>query len=563
MSDLLLYTIKSSFVLALLYVPYTLLLSKEDFFRFNRITLLGILVLSLTLPFCNISPLSLDSHPVVYEAQQQMIEIGIPVVQVVDDTVVEPEANVSVSWFEAVSFIYLLGMFAVLCMRLVQFVRMGMEMRGGCLWRQHEDGVNIYCHANDVMPYSWLNNVVINKGDYESCGHVIIMHEKGHIRYAHSLDIILLTFVQMLQWWNPLTYMLGTSLRDTHEYEADSFVLCHGITLSDYQTLLIKKAVGSSSYTFTNKFNHCLIKKRIVMMNKKKSNPWLRSKVLYAIPMVAIALSAFATPEFIKPIENTVKGVESVGIATLPDIKGIIGSSTNLSAKQEYAPEASVDTAVAMRAKVDVSLPKAVPDRTAVYLNGKQITNEEMQEIDPEAIENVTVIKNSEALVGIDADAAIYIETKELAENKNNDEVFLICEKLPVFEGGKEQLKQFVIQNAHYPVKAHQFGATGTVIVQFVVEKDGSLSDIKIKSNSYKGYVRPESGESHDSIITVTGYKEDEESQKETDMNEAKAALEDEAMRVVRLTSGRWTPGEQRGRKVRVQYTVPLIFMLK
>lgn len=216
-----------------------------------------------------------------------------------------------------------------------------------------------------------------------------------------------------------------------------------------------------------------------------------------------------------------------------------------------------------MCAKVDVSLPKAVPDRTAVYLNGKQITNEEMQKIDPEAIENVTVIKNSEALVGIDADAAIYIETKELAENKNNDEVFLICEKLPVFEGGKEQLKQFVIQNAHYPVKAHQFGATGTVIVQFVVEKDGSLSDIKIKSNSYKGYVRPESGESHDSIITVTGYKEDEESQKETDMNEAKAALEDEAMRVVRLTSGRWTPGEQRGRKVRVQYTVPLIFMLK
>ena len=96
MSDLLLYTIKSSFVLALLYVPYTLLLSKEDFFRFNRITLLGILVLSLTLPFCNISPLSLDSHPVVHEAQLQIIEIGIPVVQVVDDTVVEPEANVSV-----------------------------------------------------------------------------------------------------------------------------------------------------------------------------------------------------------------------------------------------------------------------------------------------------------------------------------------------------------------------------------------------------------------------------------------------------------------------------------
>ena len=119
MNEMLLYTIKSAFVLAILYVPYTLLLREEDFFRFNRITLLGILVLSMILPLCNISSLSLDNQPIVHTAQQQMIEIGIPVMQVVDETGEEPHEHGSISWFQTASLIYMLGVLAVLCLRLI------------------------------------------------------------------------------------------------------------------------------------------------------------------------------------------------------------------------------------------------------------------------------------------------------------------------------------------------------------------------------------------------------------------------------------------------------------
>ena len=84
MSELFLYTLKSAFVLAILYVPYTLLLRQEDFFRFNRLTLLGILLLVLVLPFVNVSFLSLDNQQVVHVARQQLIEIGIPIMQAVD-----------------------------------------------------------------------------------------------------------------------------------------------------------------------------------------------------------------------------------------------------------------------------------------------------------------------------------------------------------------------------------------------------------------------------------------------------------------------------------------------
>lgn len=245
MAALFLYTLKSAFVLVLLYVPYTLLLSRETFFRFNRWMLLGILGLSLLLPLCNFSSLSLDRQPVMEGLHRQLIEFGIPVrvTEYRQADEVAPHA-VTVSWFQVVSVLYLSGMLSVLLVRLVQIARMGLVMRGGSLWKQQEDGITIYCHSDDVAPFSWLNSIVISQSDYESNAREIILHEKGHIRYAHSADILLLTFVQTLQWWNPLCYMLGTSLRDVHEYEADDYVLRQGIALSRYQYLLIKKLLA-------------------------------------------------------------------------------------------------------------------------------------------------------------------------------------------------------------------------------------------------------------------------------------------------------------------------------
>ena len=94
MSSILLYSIKSAIVLAMLYLPYMLMLRRESFFRFNRMMLLGILFLSLVLPLCNISGMSLDRQPVVQAAQLQILELGIPIhvlpeVQVVADGTVK------------------------------------------------------------------------------------------------------------------------------------------------------------------------------------------------------------------------------------------------------------------------------------------------------------------------------------------------------------------------------------------------------------------------------------------------------------------------------------------
>ncbi len=364
-----LYSIKSAMVLTMLYLPYMLLLRRESFFRFNRIVLLDILLLSLVLPLCNIPWMSLDHKPVVQAAQLQMLELGIPVhvlpeVQVVANNMAVNE-NPRFSVFMLVSIIYIMGMIVLLAMRLWQITRLQYGLKQGALWQDDKQGVCIYCHSGDVAPFSWMRNIVINEKDYDEAGREIILHEMGHIHNRHSWDVVLLTLVQMLQWWNPLVYVLGISLREVHEYEADDHVLRQGVSAQGYQLLLIRKAVGSGSYAFANSFNHSLTKKRITMMKKSKSNPWMKSKALYLIPVAALALSAFATPKFVAPIEETVTKLEGKGME----------KSSNLQAQEEESKDTRKVVELESNPLIHVDGRELMPKEALKAVQGKEIHN--------------------------------------------------------------------------------------------------------------------------------------------------------------------------------------------
>ena len=312
MGDVATFLLATTLVLTLLYVPYTLLLRKEHFFRQNRFTLLAILVLSLVLPFCDVHALypgelltGLFSKPapeaiVEFSSTEQIASATTPLEQI-EFT----EAHIGpLGLLPWLCQLYVVGTLIVLAIRLWQFARMRRLIRKGCLWSDTEDGITIHCHADDVVPCSWMRHIIISEHDYRHHRHEILLHEKGHVRSLHSWDILLLTLVQTIQWYNPFAYMLGASLRDVHEYEADDYVLRQGVTASEYQTLLLKTAVGNSVYAFANNFNHSLIKNRIIMMKNKKSNPWAHYKALYILPLIVALLCAFASPGTAKNVDS-------------------------------------------------------------------------------------------------------------------------------------------------------------------------------------------------------------------------------------------------------------------
>ena len=277
------YIAECALCLALLYLPFWGLLRKDTFFQFNRFVLLAITVLSFILPWINIPEITSQLAP------SETISIQLEEINVMISGKVLSE---NISWKTILAIIYLSGAVTCLLYKMIDLVRLIRFIPRGCLWVHTENGIHIHCHAHDVVPFSWMNHIVISEKDYEENGQNILLHEQAHIACGHSWDILWLSFVEVLQWFNPFVWMLSKEIQDIHEYEADLTVLRKGINARDYQLLIIQKVVGSGSYTFANNFNHSSLKKRITMMIKEKSNPWARLKYLYILPIAAICMIA-------------------------------------------------------------------------------------------------------------------------------------------------------------------------------------------------------------------------------------------------------------------------------
>lgn len=576
-SAFLVYSMKSALVLTLLYLPYSLMLRHESFYRFNRFVLLGILLLSLLLPLCNVPFLSLDRQPVVQAAQVQMLELGIPVhvlpeVQVVAEKQ-ESGRLLTFSVFHLLTLIYIIGMVSLLAARLWQIGRLQMRIRRGVLWKEEGRDANIYCHAGDVAPFSWMRSIVISETDWNEAGREIILHETGHILARHSWDVVLLTLVQMLQWWNPLCYMLGISLRDVHEYEADSYVLRQGVSAPAYQLLLIRKAVGSDSslwsgaggsYAFANNFNHSLIKKRITMMKKTKSNPWMRSKALYVIPLAALALSAFATPKFVAPIEETVSKLEGTGTEKSPNLQAFGEDNEKIRDEETFGTTMmrvrghdNTQPLVVLNGKI-IELPKDVNHET--MNSEEQLTS--LLNINTEDVESIAVLQKDEATKiwgDKGANGVIVITTRngqqDAAAEASNDTIYNVVKELAKFPGGDNECYKFLAENIRYPKLCQYFGAQGRVFVSFVIEKDGSISHIEKKK-------APSRILSQEDVVS---YKE--KNPNATELPEEGMDLGDllyeEAKRVMELMP-KWEPAKDKdGNIVRSIMTLPFMFRLR
>ena len=275
------YIAECALCLALLYLPFWGLLRKETFFQYNRFVLLAITVLSFILPWISIPEITSQLAP------SETISIQLEEINVM---ISGKALSENISWKTILAIIYLSGAVTCLLYKMIDLVRLVRFIPRGCLWVHTENGIHIHCHAHDVVPFSWMNHIVISEKDYEENGHNILLHEQAHIACRHSWDVLWLSFVEVLQWFNPFVWMLSKEIQDIHEYEADLTVLHKGINARDYQLLIIQKVVGSGSYTFANNFNHSSLKKRITMMIKEKSNPWARLKYLYILPIVAICM---------------------------------------------------------------------------------------------------------------------------------------------------------------------------------------------------------------------------------------------------------------------------------
>lgn len=286
MTEFLIYQGKAAIALAVFYMFYRLLLSKETFHRFNRIVLLGTAALSFVLPLCVITLKEVVVVPAMTGSSEAIIG------EVAETVAMVPEVSVPI-WPVVLCSIFALGALAVLIHVVISIIGIRRMICSGS--RQAlESGEILIITETDTAPFSWMKYIVISREDYESGYSQILTHEKAHIALRHSWDILFVDMITALQWFNPAIWMLEADLRALHEFEADDAVLRSGANIKEYQYLLIRKAVSKSGYSVANSFNHSTLKARITMMLNKKSSRMSAWKALYVIPLVGISLAATA-----------------------------------------------------------------------------------------------------------------------------------------------------------------------------------------------------------------------------------------------------------------------------
>ena len=277
MLDFLIYDAKVAVLIAVFYMFYRLMLSKETFHRVNRVVLLATSVVSFILPLCVIT-----MHETVTVAAVPTVDVGEMQAMVVEES--QP------LWLHTLlPTLFIIGMVLTLGYTLLSVLRVVVLIRNSELHPQ-EDGVVVCVTDRQVSPFSWMHYIVMNREDYAEHNDAVLAHERGHIRLRHSWDVLLVDTLTALQWFNPTMWMLRQDLRAIHEYEADGAVLSQGFNARQYQYLLITKAASIGGYSIANGISHSTLKNRIRMMLHKKSQGSHLLKLLALLPIVGISL---------------------------------------------------------------------------------------------------------------------------------------------------------------------------------------------------------------------------------------------------------------------------------
>lgn len=560
MGALTLYAIKSSLTLALLYLPYALMLRRETFFRFNRAMLLCIVVLSLLLPCLDVH---VWDHTLAtpFEPQRQAISsVVLPTLIVGSNASAAadvPADHNTIMWSTLLVYIYIIGVLFFVLWKAVGLIRLIRFIPRGCLWTDKQEGATIYCHADKVSPFSWMRSIVIGEDlpqpSLKGREEIVLAHELAHVRMHHSWDALFLSFVEVLQWFNPCIWMLDASLREVHEYEADDAVLRRGISARDYQLLLIEKAVARTPYPMVNGFRHSLLKNRITMMTKKKSPRWARLKVLYAVPLTLIALGAMASQQMAEKVETPIAKKTQTAEVKHP-LKAVSGTLRVVVDGQEMTPQEAMKAVEGKEIKneltpenelrittTDKSKEKTLP--LCVLVDGKPMgditASDEMRKVEKyvkaDEIGSLSVTNNEKVAKEIYKDfdkqkysGIVIIETKK--DNKeveaDGDEVVDVPQICAEFRDSltNNNIYAWLSQNMRYPKEAQDKNIEGRVSIQFIIEKDGSIDEVKT-------------------------------------LRSPSEILSAEAERVVKAMP-KWKPAMHKGKPVRMRYVLPVLFKL-
>lgn len=487
------YLIELGIIHSLLIVAYWFFLKKESQYGKMRVYLVASILLAVIVPFLNLPSLftslltKTKTEPEVFAVMLQPVNFsGL-------NESSSNEINFLYVGYALISLWFLCGFIS----SLVHLIHLERKSE----YHKIED---IYVRKVENLPgtFTFFNWIFVNK-NIENEGEEylpIIKHEQAHARLGHSYDLLLVEFFKVIAWWLPGTWFIRKEIKKIHEYQADTYAL-KSYSIDRYSSILISSTLKSNGLSLASSFHDGLILKRLKAMkqNAKQIKSW---KLSLLGVFTALLIITFACNE---ELDKELKEISANAYQT---------------AEMPESTQKILEELKSQQPGQEFKYVEVIVEDDAQHALGEKLKE---MDIDHRLIAAVDVHKE-EGIVGIllkEGQALDYASEKTVQEG----DVFTIVEQQPTYEGGMEAFYRYVGNSMDYPQPARESGIEGRVYVQFVVEKDGSVSEV----TAVKG---------------IGG------------------GCDEEAVRVIENATA-FIPGTQRGKPVRVRMVMPVIFKME
>ena len=599
MGSFVIYILEWALCLSAFLLLYKMCFSGSTFHRFNRLFLLGSVVVAAMLPMIHITT-SEEMEPIAEVCRLNTEELEpLPVVETIQMQVAETQEQLSTfnsqlstsqKVFLAIAITYLIYIAIQVMGWMRSFMKMLLFLRGKRT-RRVGRWIRLVVHDEEYGPFSWMNYMVISDKENGFARRASMRHELSHIVLMHHLDLVFLLLCTLV---NPVCWFIMKEIKVVHEYEADDEVINHyHIQSRDYQRLLVLRTVGAEAYALASSFN-LNIKKRIIMMKKNQSHWWRMMWIAVTIPLVGIALTAFSKPkEALKEVVDS-----SVKIIERPIVEALTAEAdeSELTEPQGPTPVEEVEPIEAIDdvkpgemvtgcVTDDKNMPlmmvnifekdeygrivaHAVSDLNGDFAFKLVNPNHKLTVSCPGFATQTVDIKDKEVNVVLKHDAKLDETTVYTAANAirkedshfkdealPQDGTFQVVEKMAAYPGGAEALTEYLRMNLRYPVIAKENQVEADIIVEFTVGKTGLVSSAKVvECNASSPLVTAEVSKAADeydpeAVETMKAYYN------------AIEALKGEAVHLVR-SMPRWEPSRRNGLRFETELTIPINFKL-
>lgn len=549
------YFLKINVAIALFYAFYRLFFYKDTFFTWRRTALLCFFAVSAIVPLFNIQTWIEQQEPMA-----AMADLYATVVLPELTLTPQPETDWKQLLADGIGIAYWLVVALLTARFLVQLT--GIIRLGRRCPTQKIDDTTVHLLPRPEGPFSFFRWIFVYPDAHTGEElHEILTHERTHARQWHSIDVMIGELACIVCWFNPFAWLMKREIRTNLEYMADEKVLETGHDSRTYQYHLLGLSHHKAAATIYNSFNVLPLKKRITMMNKRRTRAIGRTKYLMFLPLAALLMIVSNIEAVARATQKiTAEVMEAVTPAETPEVQP---QPENIAPLPTQEPD---NIAPSSQPEMNVApIPQQEKSKKVTY-KGKIVDDEAGNPISDvkiiidhkyQSITKSTVNAQGEFRIETSPEASILFEYSgkdgktlarmcrpaELAKmdpdnmvielipvniiksNVTDDDVYEVVENMPEFpNGGMGELMKYLSANIRYPEAAHKAGIQGRVTVQFVVGKDGSIGNVSI-------------------------------------LRGVNADLDAEAIRVI-SSMPKWKPGTQKGEPVKVKYTVPVMFRL-